>query len=233
MRNPHERLQMARQLADRHRQLSGRGAFSAETVAGRGALYVYEVIGEDWWTGGGVTSKKVADALAQMTTANVKALDIYINSPGGDIFEAKAIVAQIRRFEGERIVHVDGIAASAASYIAMAGDKIITAPDATWMIHEVWSLAVGTAADMLATAAVLDMENRTFAEAYAKRSGQKVEDVLAWMAAETWMNAATAKERGFTDEIADESTSDAEVMAALRDATSTLRALSAAEGVGR
>jgi ATP-dependent Clp protease protease subunit len=219
-------LQMARQLAARHQQVTGRFHFSAEASGDRGQLYIYESIGDDLWTGGGVTGKKVVEALDQMKATGTKALDIYINSPGGDIFEAKAIYAALRRFDGERVVHVDGIAASAASFIAMAGDTIVTQPAGTWMIHEVRALAFGRAADLRATADVLDLENKTFAETYAKRTGQSLQDVLSWMGAETWMNAAQAKERGFTDHIAQESNDGGEALAAaLRDATHTLSAL--------
>lgn len=220
-------LKMARQYAARHRQATGRSGFSAETSGDRGQLYIYESIGVDWWNGGGVTGKSVVQALDEMKAAGAKAVDIYINSPGGDIFEAKAIYAALRRFDGERKVHVDGIAASAASFVAMAGDTIVTQPAATWMIHEVRASAWGaTAAEARKLAEVLDLENNTFAETYAKRTGQTVKDVLGWMSAEAWMNAAQAKERGFTDEIAEEDSDEGEdLAAALRDATSTLRAL--------
>lgn len=216
-------LPRARQLAARHRHETGRAPFRADVSAGRASLYIYDVIGEDWWTGGGVTAKSVQAALEGMKGAT--ALDIYINSPGGDIFEAKTIYAQLRRFSGERVVHVDGIAASAASFIAMAGDRIITAPAATWMIHEVWAGVIGRASDMRAMADTLDMENATFADTYAKRTGQNVDDVRSWMAAETWMNASEAKARGFTDEIAeaDPSNNSADV-AALLNLSATIRA---------
>lgn len=212
----------ARQLADRHRHATGQQSFRAEVSGTRGSLYIYDVIGEDWWTGGGVTAKSVQTALDGMKGAT--ALDVYVNSPGGDIFEAKAIYAQLRRFSGEKVVHIDGIAASAATFIAMAGDRIITAPAATWMIHEVWAVAGGRSSDFRAMADTLDMENGTFAETYAKRTGQSVEDVRAWMAAETWMNASEAKARGFTDEIAEAETSDAGAdVAALLNLSATLR----------
>jgi len=215
-------LPRARMLADRHRHASGRQSFHAETSGSRASLYIYDVIGVDWWTGGGVTAKSVQQALEGMKGAT--ALDVYVNSPGGDIFEGKAIKAQLDRFPGEVVMHVDGIAASAASFIAMAGRRIITAPAATWMIHEVWTGTVGTAADMRATADVLDMENATYAEVYAKRTGQSVDDVRAWMASETWMSASDAKARGFTDEISEAETSDSGAdMAALVQLNATLR----------
>lgn len=220
-------IQIARQMAARHASALGRRtSFHAETDGERGSLYLYDVIGEDWWTGEGTTAKRVAEALDGMKGAT--ALDIYVNSPGGDIFEAKAILALLQRFSGEKIVHVDGIAASAATLIAMAADRIVTAPAATWMIHEVWSWSSGNAADFRALADQLDMENRIFAETYAKRTGRTVEELLEWMAAETWMNAAEAKERGFTDEIAEPSKStEDELAAALSNATRTLRDLAA------
>ena len=194
--------QKAARIAARHRELAGKRPLFAKKAEDRVALYVYEVIGEDWWTGGGVTAKKVSEALDAAKGA--KSLDIYINSEGGDVFEAKAIHTLIRRFDGERVVHVDGIAASAASYIAMAGDRIVTSPLATWMIHEVRGGAYGRAQEMRAMADLMDKENGTMAETYAARTGQKLEDVLGWMNAETWMTAAEATARGFTDEIAEE-----------------------------
>lgn len=219
-------LQMALQLAARHQQASGRSGFSAEADGQRGKLYLYEAIGEDFWTGGGITGKSVVEAIEKLKVAGAKALDVFINSPGGDIWEAKAIYAAIRRFDGERVMHVDGIAASAATFIAMAGDQIITQPWGTWMIHEVRGFAWGRAQEMRDTAAVLDQENGTFAETYAKRTGQTVADVLGWMNAETWMNAAQAKERGFTDEIAEETDDEGEALAAaLRSANTNLSAL--------
>ena len=216
-------LVRARALAREHLHASGQRPFRAEVVNGRGALYFYDSIGEDWWTGGGVTAKSVQTALDSMKGAS--ALDIYINSPGGDIYEAKAIFAQLQRFTGEKVVHVDGIAASAATYIAMVGDRIITARDATWMIHEVWTIAMGNAAALRETADLLDKENGTYAERYAMRTKQSVEDVRAWMAAETWMTAQEAKDRGFTDEIAEAKTSDSSAdVAALLSLSATLRA---------
>lgn len=209
----------AHEIAARHRaqrpapkQLFSRALQNAldETApSSRGSLYIYEVIGEDWWTGGGVTGKSVVEALSALK--GVKTLDVFINSEGGDVFEAKAIHENLKRFDAEKVVHIDGIAASAATFIAMAGDTIITAPAATWMIHEAWSIALGRADDMRSMADVLDLQNRSIAETYAERTGKPVDEMLALMAAETWMSAQEAKDLGFTDEIAreDEDTSAA------------------------
>lgn len=194
----------AYEIAAKHRQERFANAvvpLFAKKADTAGDLWVYDVIGEDWWTGAGVTAKKVVDALAELK--GIKTLNIFINSPGGDVFEAKAILTNLLRFEAEKVVHVDGIAASAATFIAMAGDRIITAPHATWMVHEASAMAFGRAEDMRAMADVLDQQNRDLAETYAKQTGKTVDEMLQVMADETWMGAQEALDAGFTDEIAE------------------------------
>jgi ATP-dependent protease ClpP protease subunit len=141
----------------------------------------------------------VKDALAEMK--GVKTLNVFINSPGGDVFEAKSIYTQLLRFDAEKVVHVDGIAASAATLVAMAGDRIITSAVGTWMVHEAWSGAMGNAGDMRAIADVLDLESQIIADTYAKQTGKAPKEMRDLMLAETWMNADQALEQGFTDEI--------------------------------
>lgn len=216
----------------------------------KGELYIYESIGLDWWTGGGITGKSVVAELKKLE--GVKTLDIFINSPGGDVFEGKTIYNTIKRFDAEKIVHVDGIAASAASFIAMAGDKIITAENATWMIHEAWGGASGNAEDLRTIAGLLDIENAAIAGIYAARTGQPASSfwmrpapsatdpspaATGIMASDTWMSAAEALTAKLTDEIeknaAPESDdAEAEKMAAkipaLRIAAETQRRISAA-----
>lgn len=165
-----------------------------------GDLYIYDIIGEDWWADGGVTAAGVKKALADM--GDVKTLNIYINSPGGDVFEAKAIFTQLQRSKAHKVVHIDGVAASAATFIAMAGDKIVTAEHANWMIHEASAMAFGRAEDMRAKADVLDIQNKDMAERYAARTKRPVDEIARMMADETWMSAAQALEYGFTDEVA-------------------------------
>ncbi len=197
-------LHKAIQMAARLRQASGIGPLVAKKADQVGALYIYAEIGDTWWGDGGVTASKVRDALAELQ--GVKTLNVFINSGGGDIFEAKAIHSQLRRFDARKVVHVDGIAASAATFIAMAGDEIITAPSASWMIHEVSGMGFGRSEDMRALADRLETENRVYAETYAARTKQPVDQLLGWMADETWMTAQEAKERGFTDRIAEAET---------------------------
>lgn len=181
----------------------------AKKAENRGALYIYDVIGEDWWTGGGVTASKVVEALAALKKDGCTALDIFINSPGGDVFEAKAILANLQRFDGEKVVYVDGIAASAATFIAMVGDRIVTSAVGTWMVHEASAMAYGRSADMRAMADVLDMQNKDLAATYAKQTGKSVEEMLTVMDAETWMSAQEALDAGFTDEVTKAAEEDA------------------------
>jgi ATP-dependent Clp protease protease subunit len=161
-------------------------------------LYIYDQIGGDWFSEG-ITPKSVADALAQAKGA--KTLNVFINSPGGNVFDGVAIYNEIRRFDAKKVVHVDGIAASAASMIAMAGDEIVMAHNATMMIHEPWGLAIGNADEMRATADLLDKISDDSVLASYERTGQSKEQLKEWMKAETWMNASEAVERRFADRV--------------------------------
>jgi ATP-dependent Clp protease protease subunit len=162
-------------------------------------LYIYDQIGGDWFSEG-ITPKAVADALAQAKGA--KTLNVYINSPGGNVFDGVAIYNEIRRFDAKKVVHVDGIAASAASMIAMAGDEIVMAHNASMMIHEPWGLAIGNADEMRATATLLDKISDDSVLASYERTGQSKEQLKEWMKAETWMNASEAVDRRFADRVA-------------------------------
>jgi ATP-dependent Clp protease, protease subunit len=168
--------------------------FFAKTAGKRGEIYVYDAIGRSFFDDG-VSAKSFAESLNAL--GNVSALDLYINSPGGSVFEGLAIYNQIKRFAGEKIVHIDGIAASIASVIAMAGDEVRIAANGTIMIHDPWGMAMGTADEMRKTADSLDKTRDVLLENYIARTGGKREEISAWMSAETWMNADEAVERGF------------------------------------
>lgn len=185
-----------------------------------GDIYIYDAIGGGMF-GGGIAPKQIADAIDGFTKEGVKALNIYLNSPGGDVFDGVAMFNCIVRFGGKKVVHVDGLAASAASLVAMAGDEIITAPNAMWMIHNAWGFAIGNAEEMRAQADLLEkVSNEALLDTYAKRCGEKCskEDIKQMMAAETWMNAEEALTYGFTDSISgppDEEEEDSKASAAV------------------
>ncbi|MDX1820078.1 MAG: Clp protease ClpP [Paracoccaceae bacterium] len=128
-------------------------------------------------------------------------VDLRLNSPGGSVFDAVAIHNAIKRHEGTVTVWIDGIAASAASYIAMAGDEIVMPENAFLMIHDPSGLVMGSAEDMRAMAEALDKVKGSLVSGYAAKSGRTPEEVSALMAAETWFDAADAVAQGFADRL--------------------------------
>lgn len=163
-------------------------------------LQLYDVIGHDWWSGGGVSSKSVIDALAAL--ADCESIDVRINSPGGDASEGVAIYNALARFAGRVVVHVDAMAASIASLIAMAGDEIRTAENALWMVHQPWTGVAGDASEMRRVADVLDRYWSSMLTTYSRRTGMNGAEVTRRVAAgggEWWMTAAEAVEAGFSD----------------------------------
>jgi ATP-dependent Clp protease protease subunit len=158
--------------------LSTEGALDRWNPAVRAAsesepsISIYEVIGEDPWTGGGVTVKRIDAALRAIGNKDVI---VNINSPGGDVFEGIAIYNRLREHQGQITVKVLGLAASAASVIAMAGDNVQIGASSFLMIHNAWVLAIGNRHDMREVADFLEPFDRALADVYVARSGQKLE----------------------------------------------------------
>ncbi|HEY2417855.1 MAG TPA: head maturation protease, ClpP-related, partial [Steroidobacteraceae bacterium] len=170
-------------------------------------LLVYEDIGENFWTGGGVTAKTVKQ---QIDAAGAfERIAVRINSPGGDAFEGSAILSLLKAQKKPVAVYVDGIAASAASIIAMAGDTITMGRTAMMMIHNAWSVCMGSAVEMRKAADVLDKISASMALAYVARSGMSAEAVKAIMDADTWMSAEECVQQGFATAIADDQDGEA------------------------
>jgi len=182
--------------------------FLATADKGGAALFIYDAVGGSPF--GGIRPKDVVDALEGFKQHGATILNVYINSPGGSVFDGMAIFNAIRRWEGEKVVHVDGVAASIASVIAMAGDRICMAPNALMMIHSASGGCIGTATDMRKVAEGLDLIGATMVDTYAKRTGQEAATLQAWLDAETWMDAKTCKVRGFADEIDEEENDETE-----------------------
>lgn len=130
-------------------------------------------------------------------------IDLRLNSPGGSIFDAVAIYNAIKRHEGTVTVWIDGIAASAASYVAMAGDEIVMPENTFLMIHDPAGIVMGTASDMRAMAEALDKVGDSLAAGYAAKSGRSTDEIAALMAAETWLDATEALALGFADRLAE------------------------------
>ena len=161
-------------------------------------ISVFDVIGQDYWTGEGVTAKRIAGALRAIGDRDVV---VNINSPGGDMFEGLAIYNLLREHKGRVTVKVLGVAASAASIIAMAGDEVQVARAGFLMIHNAWILAAGNRHDFMAYAEYLEPFDASMADIYATRSGQDVKAIQQMMDGETWIGGSAAIEQGFADSL--------------------------------
>ena len=152
--------------------------------------------GEFW----GVSAKEFAQALDDLPS-NITEIRLHINSPGGDVFDGVAIVNTLRAHSARVVAVVDGIAASAASFIAAAADETLMAPNSELMIHDAWGLCVGNAAEMQQMAEMLDHISDNIASIYAAKAGGTVADWRAAMAKETWYSAEEAVAAGLADAV--------------------------------
>jgi ATP-dependent protease ClpP protease subunit len=159
-------------------------------------IWLYDAIGG--WDG--ILAR---DFIRELAGIDADKITLRINSPGGDVFEARAIVAALRDHKAEITARVDGLAASAASYIALAADNVQIVQGAFFMIHNAWSLVIGDKRDMTEMAGLLGKVDNSILDDYEEATGQTRDQLQAWMDAETWMTADEAKANGFADEIID------------------------------
>ncbi len=165
-------------------------------AADRGEIWLYGNIGSDWFSDG-VTAKQFADDLRKL--GNVSTIDLRINSDGGVVTEAQAMYSLLSSHKARVITYIDGIAASAASMVALVGDEIHISEGGYVMIHEVRGGIRGTADDMRAMAGVIDQFNATAVAKYAARTKQDTAKIKKWMADETWFDGKEAVANGFAD----------------------------------
>ncbi|MBW6531919.1 Clp protease ClpP [Sphingomonas sp. RRHST34] len=191
------------------------GAGIRAIASGDNVITMFGAIGEDYWSDSGITAKKVT---AQLRAIGDRPVEVQINSPGGDMFEGIAIYNVLREHPQDITVKVMGMAASAASIIAMAGNTVEIGAASFIMIHNCWVLAIGNRHDMAETASFLAPFDQAMADLYAQRTGSDVADVQKWMDAETFMSGSMAIERGFADAMlsADQVTTDEDTKAADR-----------------
>jgi ATP-dependent Clp protease, protease subunit len=166
---------------------------SADKEAEEAEVFVYGDIG-GWWDG--VSAEEFAKEIAGL---DVKTLNVRLNSPGGLVFDGVAIYNALARHSAQVVVHVEGIAASIASVIAMAGDEIRIAEGSRFMIHDPWTIVLGSADDLRAEADVLEGLKSDLIDIYAARTEQSREDLSDWMTVETWLSAREAVDKGFAD----------------------------------
>jgi ATP-dependent Clp protease protease subunit len=161
-------------------------------------IYVYDVISPDF----GVSAMSIIEAIAM--SGDTQTLTMRINSPGGDVFESKAIIAAIQGYKGKTVAIIDGICASAATSIAIACKEVEMASGALFMIHNASGMAYGDKTDMRNTADLLEKVEATIIDGYMEKTGKDAETLAAMMDQETWMNAAEALANGFVDRIGPE-----------------------------
>lgn len=204
-------------LADRGRHLRNRasGGPVMETrpsrllpirnapTTGRTVVRLYGAIGQSWWDEEAVTAGDLARTL---DTIGPNGIDLHVNSGGGDVFDGIAMHAMLLEHPSDVAVKVDGIAASAASFIAMAGDTVSMHRMAKMMIHNAAGLAWGNKHVMRELADVLDEIDVTIAQEYADKTGKDQAEWAGYMDSETWFSAQKAKELGLADEISNDTT---------------------------
>ncbi len=166
---------------------------------GPAELLIYETIGFDWMTGGGVTAVAFNESMNELDPD--REINVRINSPGGDVFDAFAIFNRLKRHPGNVVVDIDGLAASAASFIAMAGNTIQMAKTSQMMIHDAWGVAMGNSADMTSMAGLLEKLDSQIADVYASRSRRKASTFRALMDDETWFTAEEAVAAKLADSV--------------------------------
>lgn len=163
------------------------------------------IVGDDW---DGFTDQQVQDVLEGIPAND--SLTVYLNSPGGAVFQGIPIHNALARHKGHVRIVIDGLAASMGSDIAMAGDTVAMYPSSMMMIHNPWSISIGDSQVMRKDADMLDKVREALLGAYQGKSGQDRDTLIAMMDEETWLTAAEAVEWGFADEIIETDKDDAQ-----------------------
>lgn len=193
------------QLLAENRDAPGRrfDVVKGEEGSDEATVYLYDVIVDDelmaeYW--GGVAAAPFIKALHAIDAATIH---LRVNSPGGSIFAARAMEQALREHKANIVAHIDGVAASAASFLVMGADEIVIARGGMVMVHKGWTWAVGNADELQKTVDLLNKIDGTLVQTYAERTGQSPEDIAAWMTAETWFTGEEAVQHGFADRLAD------------------------------
>ncbi|HDK4350085.1 TPA: Clp protease ClpP [Staphylococcus aureus] len=152
--------------------------------------WIYEMLEMD-----ATSPKDIADSLPDTN----EDIDVIINSGGGDVYSGSEIYTSLKTYPGKVNIKIVGVAASAASVIAMAGDHIEMSPTSQMMIHNAWTMAMGDINEMQKTVDMLDSVNKGIANAYINKTGKTEDEILSLMNKETWFNAQDAVEHGFAD----------------------------------
>ncbi|PTY38558.1 peptidase S14 [Saccharospirillum sp. MSK14-1] len=174
-----------------------RAGIRVHNSEGVSTVYLYDAIG-GWY---GVTAEDFAKTLNEIEADTIH---LRINSPGGDVFEARAMQVALKQHSAKIIAHIDGLAASAATYVALGANEVEMADGAFFMIHNAWTLGMGNANDFIELADMLSKVDDSIAKDYQRKTGVENQQIKQWMDSETWFTAAEAKEHGFIDRVFEE-----------------------------
>ena len=188
------KLNKLMQLLKDNARAEGPAAIRMEANTTEAHVYVNDVIDSFW----GASAASLITALAGQQD---KTVHMHINSPGGDVFEARAMAAAVVSHPGKVIAHIDGICASAATYLALACSEVRMTDGGLFMVHNSWTMAYGNKSELRTTADLLDKIDGTIIADYARKTGASNETVMAWMDATTWFTAQEALEAKFIDAI--------------------------------
>lgn len=156
-------------------------------------VFLYDVISDDYGVSAIAFTK-------ELNSLKGKKVNLRINSGGGDVFAARAMATAIKN-HGNVTAYIDGLAASAATYVALSAKEVHIADGAMFMLHFAWSMAIGNKDDMLQTAELLEKIDATIISDYKKKTNLDEAEISTMMAAETWLNAQEALDKGFVDSI--------------------------------
>lgn len=160
-------------------------------------VWLYDVIGSDMF-GEGITAKAFVKELSALKASQI---DLHVNSPGGSVFDGQAIYNALARHPASVTTYVDGVAASIAGVVALAGDQVVMAKNALFMVHDPFGMTIGNAKEIRSYADILDKVRDTILTIYEGKTGLPTETIEELMAAETWMNADEALAYGFADSV--------------------------------
>jgi len=196
-------------------------------------ITIYDVIGEDPWSGGGFTARRMNAALRSI---GAKDITVKINSPGGSVFEGFAIYNELRQHKAKVTVEVMGIAASAAAYIAMAGDDIRMGLGSFIMVHNAWGMVIGNRNDLAESIVTLEQIDNAQIDIFEARTGLGRDKIEAFMDAETFLSANEAVKNGFADSVMDAASVDTAARASIPGDILARRQMESAlakQGMGR
>lgn len=162
-------------------------------------INIFGVIGEDFWTGDGWTAKRVSGLLRYIGAD--QDVVVNINSPGGDMFEGLAIYNLLREHRGKVTTQVLGVAASAASVVAVGGDEVKIARAGFFMIHNAWAMIAGNRHQLREFADTLEPFDKAMSDIYSARTGSDIEEMAELMDNESWIGGSDAVDQGFADSL--------------------------------